>query len=62
MRAAVLHEYGAPIAGDFQEPSAGPGQAVVEVLAAGLNPVGAAGPTNWVSNLTAIRRPCPVGL
>ncbi len=39
MRAAVLREYGVPSFGDFQEPSAGPGQAVVEVLAAGLNPV-----------------------
>jgi NADPH2:quinone reductase len=39
MRAAVLHEYGVPSAGEFEEPSAGPGQAVVEVLAAGLNPV-----------------------
>lgn len=39
MRAAVLHEYGAPSAGEFQEPVAGPEQAVVEVLAAGVNPV-----------------------
>jgi NADPH:quinone reductase-like Zn-dependent oxidoreductase len=39
MRAAVLHEYGVPSEGEFQEPVAGPGQAVVEVLAAGLNPV-----------------------
>lgn len=39
MRAAVLHEYGVPRADDFEEPSAGPEQAVVEVLAAGLNPV-----------------------
>jgi NADPH:quinone reductase-like Zn-dependent oxidoreductase len=39
LRAAVLHEYGVPAAGDFQEPSAAPGQAVVEVLAAGVNPV-----------------------
>ena len=39
MRAAVLSEYGVPSAGDFEEPSAGPGQAVVEVLAAGVNPV-----------------------
>jgi len=39
MRAAVLREYGVPRADDFQEPEAGPGQAVVEVLAAGLNPV-----------------------
>jgi len=39
MRAAVLREYGVPSFGDFDEPSAGPGQAVVEVLAAGLNPV-----------------------
>lgn len=39
MRAAVLHEYGVPRADDFEEPSAGPEQAVVQVLAAGLNPV-----------------------
>jgi NADPH:quinone reductase-like Zn-dependent oxidoreductase len=39
LRAAILHEYGIPAAGDFQEPSAAPGQAVVEVLAAGVNPV-----------------------
>lgn len=39
MRAAVLREYGVPRADDFQEPSAGRGQAVVQVLAAGLNPV-----------------------
>jgi NADPH2:quinone reductase len=39
MRAAVLHELGVPRAEDFAEPEAGEGQAVVEVLAAGLNPV-----------------------
>lgn len=39
MRAAVLHRYGVPRADDFREPVAAPGQAVVEVLAAGLNPV-----------------------
>lgn len=39
MRAAVLHEYGIPSVGEFEEPSAGPDQTVVEVLAAGLNPV-----------------------
>ncbi len=39
MRAAVLREYGVPRADDFEDPRAGPGQAVVEVLAAGLNPV-----------------------
>lgn len=39
MRAAVLHEYGVPRADEFQEPEAGPEQAVVEVLAAGVNPV-----------------------
>ncbi|HEY3864732.1 MAG TPA: zinc-binding dehydrogenase [Solirubrobacteraceae bacterium] len=39
MRAAVLREYGVPSPGDFEEPAAGPGEAVVEVLAAGLNPV-----------------------
>jgi NADPH:quinone reductase-like Zn-dependent oxidoreductase len=39
MRAAVLHDYGVPDPGEFEEPRAAPGQAVVEVLAAGLNPV-----------------------
>src|SRR5580700_7899719 len=39
MRAAVLHDYGVPSADDFEEPVAADGQAVVEVLAAGLNPV-----------------------
>jgi NADPH:quinone reductase-like Zn-dependent oxidoreductase len=39
MRAAVLHEYGVPVADQFEEPSPGPDQAVVDVLAAGLNPV-----------------------
>ena len=41
MRAAVLHEYGVPRAGEFEAPVAGPDQAVVEVLAAGVNPVDA---------------------
>ena len=40
MRAAVLHEYGVPSPGEFSEPETdGPEQAVVQVLAAGLNPV-----------------------
>ncbi len=39
MRAAVLHEYGVPSPDEFQEPAAGTEQAVVDVLAAGLNPV-----------------------
>jgi len=39
MRAAVLHDYGVPRADEFEEPAAGAGQAVVEVLAAGVNPV-----------------------
>src|SRR3984957_20626192 len=39
MRAAVLRDYGVPGAGEFEEPSAGSDQAIVEVLAAGLNPV-----------------------
>jgi NADPH2:quinone reductase len=39
MRAAVLSEYGIPSAGEFEEPQAAEGQAVVDVLAAGLNPV-----------------------
>jgi NADPH:quinone reductase-like Zn-dependent oxidoreductase len=39
VRAAVLTEYGVPRLGEFDEPQAGEGQAVVEVAAAGLNPV-----------------------
>ena len=41
MRAAVLHEYGVPRPDDFQEPVAvtGTESAVLDVLAAGLNPV-----------------------
>jgi NADPH:quinone reductase-like Zn-dependent oxidoreductase len=39
VRAAVLREYGVPRADDFEEPRAAAGQAVVKVLAAGLNPV-----------------------
>ena len=40
MRAAILHEYGAPPEpGEFRDPEPGDGQEVVEVLAAGLNPV-----------------------
>jgi NADPH2:quinone reductase len=39
MRAAVLREYGVPEAGEFDEPAAGHGEAVVDVLAAGVNPV-----------------------
>src|SRR5271155_1492111 len=39
MRAAVLREYGVPSPGEFEEPGAADGQVVVEVLAAGLNPV-----------------------
>ncbi len=39
MRAAVLRAYGVPSPGDFRDPSAGSGEAVVDVLAAGLNPV-----------------------
>jgi NADPH:quinone reductase-like Zn-dependent oxidoreductase len=39
MKAAVLHEYGVPDASEFQEPADGPNQAVVQVLAAGVNPV-----------------------
>jgi NADPH2:quinone reductase len=39
MRAAVLHEYGVPRADRFDDPKAGPGQVVVDVLAAGVNPV-----------------------
>jgi NADPH:quinone reductase-like Zn-dependent oxidoreductase len=39
MRAAVLHELGVPRAGEFREPEPGPGEELVEVSAAGLNPV-----------------------
>jgi NADPH:quinone reductase-like Zn-dependent oxidoreductase len=39
VRAAVLTEYGVPRPGEFDEPEAGEGQAVVDVAAAGLNPV-----------------------
>jgi NADPH:quinone reductase-like Zn-dependent oxidoreductase len=39
VRAAVLREYGVPSLGEFEEPVAGDGEAVVEVLAAGVNPV-----------------------
>jgi NADPH2:quinone reductase len=39
MKAAVLHELGVPEYDDFPEPHAAAGQEVVEVRAAGLNPV-----------------------
>ncbi len=39
MKAAVVIEYGVPRHDEFEEPGAGPGQAVTQVLAAGLNPV-----------------------
>ncbi len=39
MRAAVVRELGVPTPEDFAEPEAGEGQAVVEVTAAGVNPV-----------------------
>jgi NADPH:quinone reductase-like Zn-dependent oxidoreductase len=39
MRAAVLHEYGVPTPDEFEEPEPGPERAVVDVLAAGVNPV-----------------------
>src|SRR4051794_1125071 len=40
MRAAILKWYGAPPeVGDFDEPQAGDGSTVVDVVAAGLNPV-----------------------
>lgn len=43
MKAAVLREYGVPEPGEFDEPSIGPDagseQGIVEVLAAGVNPV-----------------------
>jgi NADPH:quinone reductase-like Zn-dependent oxidoreductase len=41
MKAAVLERYGVPSFGDFREPQAEPERAVIEVLAAGLNPVDA---------------------
>jgi NADPH:quinone reductase-like Zn-dependent oxidoreductase len=39
MKAAVLHEYGVPRVDEFQEPAAGGDRAVLEVRAAGVNPV-----------------------
>lgn len=39
MRAAVLNELGDPRFGEFEDPVAGEGQVVVDVAAAGLNPV-----------------------
>ena len=40
MRAAILREYDAtPELGEFDDPTAGDGAVVAEVLAAGLNPV-----------------------
>jgi NADPH:quinone reductase-like Zn-dependent oxidoreductase len=40
VRAAILHEYGVPPEpGEFRDPEPGDGREVVEVLAAGLNPV-----------------------
>ena len=42
MRAAVVEQYGTPVASTFQEPVAEDGQVVVEVAAAGVNPVDAA--------------------
>jgi NADPH:quinone reductase-like Zn-dependent oxidoreductase len=40
MRAAILREYGAtPELGDFDEPRPGDGEVLVDVLAAGLNPI-----------------------
>jgi NADPH:quinone reductase-like Zn-dependent oxidoreductase len=39
MRAAVLHEYGVPRVEQFQEPIAGPDLGVLDVRAAGVNPV-----------------------
>jgi NADPH:quinone reductase-like Zn-dependent oxidoreductase len=39
VRAAVLHEYGTPVLGAFEEPVASGRQLVVEVAVAGLNPV-----------------------
>ncbi len=39
MHAAVLHELGTPHFDDFPDPVAGPGEVVVTVAAAGLNPI-----------------------
>jgi len=39
VRAAVLREYGVPQADEFPDPQAGEAQAVIDVHAAGLNPV-----------------------
>ncbi|MDW5598720.1 zinc-binding alcohol dehydrogenase family protein [Conexibacter stalactiti] len=39
MRAAVVEQYGTPVAREFDEPTAGEGQVVIAVAAAGVNPV-----------------------
>ena len=39
MKAAVAHDPGSPVYEDFGEPTAGAGESVVQVSAAGLNPV-----------------------
>lgn len=40
MRAAVLHEFGAtPVVEDWERPQAGAGELVLDVVAAGLNPI-----------------------
>jgi NADPH:quinone reductase-like Zn-dependent oxidoreductase len=39
MRAAVIERYGVPVPGEFPDPVAGNGHAVLEVSAAGLNPI-----------------------
>jgi len=53
MRAAVLHAYGeTPVVEAFADPAASDGQSVVDVLAAGLNPIDlriASGHTNFAS-------------
>ena len=57
MRAAVLHAYGAdPQVGDFDDPVAAEGHAVVDVRAAALNPIDLRAASG---TLEALRRPLP---
>ena len=54
VRAAILRDYGrTPEVGDFEEPAAGEGELLVDVLAAGLNPID----LRIASGTLAARRP-----